>query len=261
MHHLFVSIPSARGIHPMTMWNVHNMRTVLEAAGHRLHGSSVYRMPLDLARNEMATAYLSTTADLNLLLDDDVQVEEAWMVKMIEAVDAGCEIVSAPCRLRDHSHGGAQPAAIFNVRPIGDVQERGGLRVDLCEMTGLGAVLVTRRVMERLHQTNTKYPSRLMPGHESADIFTSRVEPASSLVAGAPEDLSVYMLDDMVFSMKVRQLGFTIHAAIDVPTVHDGMAGCLGRESERLAKLQEKRAEARAKMSSIVGPDGKPVST
>jgi hypothetical protein len=254
MHNLFVSLPSARGVHPQTMWNVFDMRTELERAGHRLHGSSVYRMPLDLARNEMATIFLTTTCDLNLLLDDDCQVDRDWIVKMMGAMDEGCDILSAPCRMRDHSHGGAQDWSPFNVRPIGEITEVGDLRVDICEWTGLGAVLVKRKVIETLYAADAKYGSRLMPGNLSAAIFNSRVAPAKELLADAPEELNVHMLDDVVFSLKARKAGFKIHAALDVPTVHDGMVGCFGAELDKLENARRLPAGPK-----LVGPDGRPV--
>ena len=260
MTDLFVSIPSVRGVHPLTMWNVFDWRTALEKAGHRLHGSSVYRMPLDLARNELATAYLSTPCEMNLLLDDDVQVAAECIVPMMQAIEAGAHIVSAPCKLRDHSHGGAIGSGMYNVIPKSDVLvDKGGLRLLECSQTGLGAVLVSRHVMESLQASVAcpPYASRLMSGKTSAAIFRSEVRQASDLQQGAPEDLNVYILDDMVFSMKARALGFTIYAAIDVPTVHDGMAGNFGVEVDRIRTDQE--LAERSAPSRLVGADGKPV--
>lgn len=258
MHNVFVSLPSARGVHPQTMWNVFDMRTQLEAAGHRLHGASVYRMPLDLARNEMVTVYLSTTADMNLLLDDDVQlVDPRALLRMMKLVAEGADIVSAPCRLRDHSHGGAQEAQLFNIRPMAAPVEMSGERVVECEQTGLGAVLVPRRTIEKLFDLEPKKAaSKILPGKAMAPIFTSQVEPASSLVEGAPEDLNVYILDDVVFSLKARKAGLKIIAPIDLTTCHDGMVGNFGAELERHAQRQ---AVAKAKGSGLVGADGRPV--
>lgn len=258
MTDLFVSIPSVRGVHPLTMWNVFDGRTELEKSGHRLHGSSVYRMPLDLARNELATVFLSTPCGMNLLLDDDVQIAAESLVPMMRAVEAGADIVSAPCRLRDHSHGGAIGGVVYNVIPKAGagIVEKGGLRLLECNQTGLGAVLVSRKVMEALAASTASpaYASRLMPGRSSAAIFTSEVEEASALQEGAPPDLFVYILDDMVFSRKVRSLGFSIYAAVDVPTVHDGMPGSFGAELERLRKEAEPAPRTR-----LVRADGKPV--
>jgi Glycosyl transferase family 2 len=253
-HNLFVLLPTARGVHPQTLSCLFDTRTELEQAGHRLHLATVYRMPLDLARNELVTAFLSTTADMAWMLDDDCQVAPEWVPRMLTAIDAGCDIVSAPCKLRDHSHGGAQDFSPYNVRPLGKGSVIGGLRVDECDQTGLGSVIVSRRVLEKLHAEDQHYASRLMPGKPSAAIFTSRVEKASNLMGGAPEDLSVYTLDDVVFSLKVRKLGFKIHAAIDVPTCHDGMRGCFSEELEKLERAQRKSVP-----SGLVGADGKSI--
>lgn len=255
-HNVFVSLPSVRGVHPQTFWNVFDMRTELEKSGHSLSGGSVYRMPLDLARNELATVFLSTTCDLNLLLDDDVQIDPGGLLKMVTAIDGGCDIVSAPCRLRDHAHGGAQAEHAFNVRPIGRhslMGDVGGVQtlVDECEMTGLGAVLVKRHVLEKLFGGSLKYASRLMPDRQSSAIFTSEVSDATALLAGAPADLRVYILDDVVFSMKALKLGFKIHAALGVGTTHDGMHGNFWEEAQRLQKAQAVAS------SRLVGADGR----
>lgn len=261
VHNLFVSLPSVRGVHPQTVWNLLNIRTALEKKGHYLHGGSVYRMPLDLARNEMATAFLSTTCDMNLLLDDDVQLPMTEAVPaMMAALDAGCDIVSAPCRMRSEGN-------LFNIVPLGLPTEMGGLRVVECAWTGLGAVLVSRRVMEKLHadavaadsrpnplsRGRQTYRSTVMPDRLSAAIFQSSVEPAKQFFLEAPEDLNLYLLDDRVFSLKCHAAGFKIHAAVDVPTLHDGMAGCFSEEQE---KLDRSRARAEKKVS-LLGPDGK----
>jgi hypothetical protein len=230
MHNLFVSLPSVRGVHPLTTWSLFNMRTELEAAGHRLHGSSVYRMPLDLARNEMATIFLSTTCDVTLLLDDDVQIQDGSIGTMLAAIDGGCDIVSAPCKMRGEG--------LFNVVPTSAVLEMGGVRVVECAWTGLGAVLATRRVFEKLHEVTEKYRSTLMPERTSAAIFRSRIEPERRLFVEAPADVNTYLLDDRAFSMRAIEAGFKIHAAIDIGTVHDGMAGCFSEELEKLQRAQ-----------------------
>lgn len=257
MHHLFVSLPAVRGVHPLTTWNLHNMRTELEKDGHRLHGSSVYRMPLDLARNELATLFLSTTADVNLLLDDDVQIDPpSWVVQMMAAIDGGCDIVSAPCRMRSDGN-------LFNIVPLGMPTEIGGVRVVECAWTGLGAVMVQRRVFEKLVAEalpSERYRSHMKPELTSAAIFRSRVEPARQFFVEAPEDLNLYLLDDRAFSLRCHAAGFKIHAAIDVPTVHDGMSGCFSAELEKLERARERAgSDKRAKPVSLVGPDGRPV--
>lgn len=253
---VFISLPSARGVHPLTVWNLWDMRTELEKHGIYIGGSSVYRMPLGLARNELAGVFLSTSADLNYLLDDDVQVDVVWLPKMVSAVASGeIDILSAPCLLRDHSHGGAQDAKLFNIRPCGGLEEKGGLRVLECEQTGLGAVLVSRKVIQSLFDADVKYASRMLPGRPAAAIFRDDVVKASDLMPGAPPDLSVYALDDVIFSMKVRKLGYRIFACPFISTVHDGMAGCFADEVEKLERAQARAASEKAK--PLLGPDGK----
>lgn len=252
---VFCLIPSARGVHPDTVWNVFTLRTELEAHGHKLHGMSVYRMPLDLARNELACAFLSTTADAALLLDDDVQLGEGWVVAMLES---GLEVVSAPCRMRSEGH-------LFNVVPTGapffagdpeDLGARGPLRVLQCAWTGLGAVLVRRNVFERLTEVapaDQKYRSVLMPDRTSANLFGSRIDPAGQFDVSRPSGENVFSLDDKAFSLRLHEAGFRIHAAIDVPTVHDGMRGCFAEELEKVERL---RKNATYGKPNLVGPNG-----
>jgi Glycosyl transferase family 2 len=267
-HQMFVSLPSARGVHPMTVWNLMDMRTELEKQGHRLHGSSVYRMPLDLARNELATAYLSTPCDSNLLMDDDVQVDPPWLPKMLDALDAGCDIISVPCRMRSEGN-------LFNIIPLNTPVEMGGLRVVECAWTGLGAVLVKRHVLEKLHAAavafDTKidalaaqgqtmlpekqtYISTIMPERTSAAIFKSRIDPAKRFFLESPADKNVYSLDDKAFSLRAIEAGFKIHAAVDVPSCHDGMRGCF---AEAAAALDRERAREASRKPVLVGADGK----
>jgi len=261
-HNIFVLIPSVRGVHPMTMWNVFNMRTVAEKAGHRLHGSSVYRMPLDLARNELAAVFLSTTCDLCLMLDDDVQLEpETGLLTMVTAADAGADIVTAPCRLRDHAHGGATSLSLFNIWPTSEVVEKGDVKLLECDRTGLGAVLVKRAVLETLMTASTRYASRLLPAPaKSGDIFTSQVVAASALMQDVPEDLGVYCLDDVIFSLKARKAGLQIYAAIEVATVHDGMRGCFAEELTALDRATAAQADREKKrVAKLLDKDGKPL--
>lgn len=254
MHNLFVIIPSARGVHPETMWNVFRMRDPVEAAGHRIHGTSCYRMPLDLARNDLATVFLSTKCDLALLQDDDVQIDETQVPLMMKAIDSGLDIISAPCRLRDHEHGGAQGQtwSPFNVWPCDEPKQLGPVRVVECIRTGLGAVMMHRRVLEHLWDLEPqKYVCRLMPGKISAPIFTSKCTPAREVDPSAPEGVNTYDMDDVVFSAKARAAGFRIWAMIDIVTYHDGMKGCFGADYDR------QREKQKADKPRILGPDGK----
>lgn len=267
MHNLFVSIPSVRGILPNTMWNVFDWRTALERAGHLLHGSSLTRMPLDLARNEMATVYLSTTCDLNMLLDDDVQVEPLDILKMMEAMDNGCDIVSAPCRMRG--------AGLFNIIPIGPMLMQGTVRVVECAWTGLGAVMVKRGVFEKLLSDALQrdaggsppgreletYRSVVLPGKTSVALFKSRIDPAQRFSPAAPDGDNVYSLDDKAFSLRAIEAGFRIHAAIDAHTCHDGMSGCFSEATEELQRQQaaERSAVRQPPRKALLGPDGRPL--
>jgi hypothetical protein len=280
-HDIFVTMPSARGIHPDTAWNLWNMRTEVERTGttvaeiaaesgvseevvrkvletqakrvSRMHGSSIYRCPLDLARNEGVTIFLSTTADINQCQDDDVQIAAEWLPKMIAALETDeVDILTAPCRMRSEKN-------LFNIIPLTDPVMVAGLNVVECAWTGFGCVLIKRKVLETLFEREPdKYRSTHMPKKTSAAIFRSGVLPAQRFFIEAPADVNNYVLDDRIFSVKALEAGFKIHAAIDVPTIHDGMHGCF---SEELARLEREDDERRRQTRGprLVGPDGRAV--
>jgi len=251
----------------MTFWNIDEWRTVLEKAGHYRHGASLYRMPLDLARNELATIFLSTTCDIALLVDDDVQVEPADVLVMLEAIDNGCDIVTAPCRMRSEGN-------LFNIIPVTEPELRGTARVVECAWTGLGAVMVARRVFEKLladaiardasgsppGREPETYRSTVLPGKTSVALFKSRIDPATRFFLESPAGENIYSLDDKAFSLRALEAGFKIHAAIDVHTCHDGMRGCFSEAVEALAQEQAAAARnASSKRRPLLGPDGKPL--
>lgn len=256
MASLFVLLPSVRGIHPQTFWYCNDWRTELEKAGHYFCGGSVYRMPLDTARNELHTAFLRTTADVACWLDDDVQVDPGWIPKMLQAVLDGVDVLSAPCRLRDHTAGGSQETAnLFNVTPVGLPIERSGLRLLKCQSTGLGCVMVSRRAMQKLHDAcEPKYESRMSPGRKSAPIYRSEVIQANLVNPQASPNIHVYMQDDFVFSTLCLKAGIEIFCAGDVPTCHDGLPGTFFAAAEKLDKLRAAKAG-----KPLLGPDGRPV--
>lgn len=263
MHNVLVTIPSARGVHPQTLSCVFDLRTELEKRGHRLHLGHVYRMPLDLARNELVTAFLSTACDLNLWLDDDCQIEPAHVEYLFDAIEGGCDIVSAPCRMRGENN-------LFNIVPIGEVSSMGRARVVECAWTGFGAVMVRRAVWEKMHAGAVErdkmrnrsepecYLSTLMPPRISAGFFKSMVVPARRFDLGAPEDMNIYLLDDRAFSARAHDAGFKIHAAIDVATAHDGMRGCFAEELERFDRARAVE-HTRARIKALVDINGKPI--
>jgi hypothetical protein len=84
------------------------------------------------------------------------------------------------------------------------------------------------------------------------------VRPAREFFVESPADLNLYLLDDRVFSRKAVAAGFQIHAAVDVPTCHDGMAGCFSADAEKLARAQE-RERARGG-AGLLGADGRPAA-
>jgi hypothetical protein len=270
-HDVFLVQPVVRGVHPYTMWNIHNVRTVLGRNGHRLHGAPTYRVPLDHARNELATIFLSTTADICWTQDDDVQLDEEDAMLLIDALDAGCDIVAGPCRMRSEGH-------MFNVIPITEpvmLTPPAGRSVRVCEVawSGFGCVMFKRHVFERLqedaegrskkppcptcgHHDLQVYRSSAMPGRNTAATFRSEIVAAKELFPDAEPGHNVYLLDDRVFCRKVQRLGFKIHAAVDAHTDHDGLRGCFAEDLEKFARSQ---ARGKTKARGLLGPDGRPV--
>jgi hypothetical protein len=249
------------------------MRTVLERYGHRLHLATVYRMPLDLARNELALAFHESTADLQLWCDDDAWLEPIAnpqnVMALIDCIEHGCDIVSAPCRMRN-VHGGPNH---FNIDPISEIGTAGQTRVVECTWTGFGAVMVHRRVFEKMYADAIAfdagllkdekagrrlrsieprtYASQMMPGKIAASLFKTMNIPARLYADDAPEGVAVPSLDDKAFCFRAREAGFKIHAAIDVTTCHDGMVGNFGEE---LAKMQTAAAEVAEEQRHIGNP-------
>jgi hypothetical protein len=265
VHSVLALVPSARGVLMKTVSCLWDARTVVEKAGHRMSLGGLDGVPLDLARNELDTAFRAgSDCDIAWLLDDDVQVDVEWFRQMLNAFDAGARIISMPCRMRNEGN-------LFNVIPMTAPYQLGGLRVVDCAWTGLGSVLIHREVSEKLyklaaersalapckecgHQARETYQSTAMPQHTSAATFRSEVVPARQLFVEAPADMSVYTLDDKIFSMKTLAAGFKIHAAIDVPTWHRELSGTFGAEMERFDRERRQAAERGKK---LVGVDGK----
>jgi hypothetical protein len=228
MHKILVTIPTYHGVSMETVRCLFDMRTEAEKAGHSLTLVGIERMPLDLARNELTTVFLASTCDCVVMLDDDCQVDPTWIACAIELMDAGCEIVSAPCRLRGEQ-------IMFNVTPITPPRDVGGSRVMECVCTGLGCVLVSRHVFEIMHERMPKlqYRSHTMPDRMSCALFQSAVVPIR--VCGLEEtgETPVYVLDDRAWSLRARAAGFTIYASIDVETAHAGYKGNFGAEVDK----------------------------
>jgi hypothetical protein len=265
VHNVMICCPSRAGIHPYAVSSLFNLRMVIAAHGHKPHWATLYRIPLDVSRNELMTVFLSSTCDLMLAVDDDCWIEPILdpqgIMLLLDAADNGCDIVSAPCRMRDTPGGTNNP---FNIQPISQPFVVGATRVVEIQWSGFGCILIRREVLEKLHAdalnfdadllANPRvdveprtYASQVMPGRTSSSIFKTVNTPASTYVEGAPAGLNVPALDDKAFCLKAREAGFKIHAAIDVRTNHDGMEGCF---AEEMAKLQAAREAERASIAA-----------
>jgi GT2 family glycosyltransferase len=244
-HNVLALVASYHGVKGPTVKNLFALEQAAQDAGHSFAFESIDRTPLDLARNETVTKLLASKATVGLFLDDDCEVDPAWLPLALDLLkEDRFGIITAPCRLRGEK-------VVFNIDPITSPFEVGGMRVMGCGWTGFGCVLVRRDVLQAMHDRFPKlhYRSEKVPGRVSCGMFRSDI--VSLRLLGLPdppeEDIGTgldkgYTLDDHVWSLRARALGFKIWATIDVDTCHDGYRGNFGVELD--AHEAEKAARA-----------------
>jgi hypothetical protein len=240
MTHLFVAVPSYKGITDDEA-RERCAASVVTQAGHSVSVGVLKHLALiDLARSELALAALFSESPFTLLLDDDCSIEGASLCKMLAAAEA-CDdltIVSAPCRMRSEGN-------FFNVTPFTEPYMRGGIRVAESLWTGLGCVLVRRRVFEVLYERYhlLSYRSVTMPGMRAVGLFNSLVYPSEKLDPDAPKGENEFLGDDRAFSIRAGAAGFKIYAAFDTVTDHRGLRGAFGEEYDKKKAADQEAAE------------------
>lgn len=247
--HVLALVPSYHGASIETIKNLFAIEDVLRSQGHLFSFDGIGRTPLDLARNENATKFLSSNADIAIFMDDDCQVDPEWLGAAVEILGSRViddyeaskvEILSAPCRLR-------QEKIVFNIAPCDNPVWLHGMRIMECIWTGLGCVLVTRNVIEKMFDVakNLQYQSWKTPGATSCALFKSEVVPVRILQTPDEDpEARVYVLDDRVFSLRAKATGFSIWAGIDAETCHDGLKGVFGETLDAYEASKVSDAEA-----------------
>ena len=223
-HNVLAVIVSYRGIDGLTSENLEQMKDVMLGAGHGFAHKTIRRTPLDLARNESFTCVRATPATAALFLDDDCQIDPAWLPRGVALLDAGLDVVTVPVRLRGEE-------IVFNIDPLGLPVDVAGERVMEVRWTGFGCVLVKRSVIDTMHEKlpTLHYESKKFPGMTSAGLFRSEILPNRTLGMPGDPNARQYVLDDRVWSLRARALGIKLYATIDVDTCHDGYVGNFGK--------------------------------
>ena len=186
----------------------------LERLGYAVSVACVRSGGLDISHNELLTVARLSSIPRIFMLDDDVSIESTGLHAMVRAETVIC---SAPYKMR--TEGG-----LYDVALTGELFERNGVRLVECAWTGLGAVLIRQDALASLHAAHAElwYQSLAAPGATSCALFNSMIV-AMQRVDPAAADGAWHFSDDRAFSLRAREAGFKIHAAIDVRTNHRGL--------------------------------------
>lgn len=223
LQNILCVVVSYRGVSPATVENLDVMKEEALSKNIGFAFKVIGRLPLDLARNESWTFVRSTSATAALFLDDDVQVDPTWLPNAVRLLSENVPVVTAPTRLRRPG------TTIFNVALTELPHFVSGQRVARTIWTGFGAVLVTRHIIDYMHEkyVDRHYKSTRNPGKTSCDLFSSTI--ATNLWTSDDPNERHFVLDDIAWSLRARDLDIPIYATIDVDTTHDGLAGNFGR--------------------------------
>ena len=158
MASIFAAFPSYRGIDKEDAKKLFG-EAELTAKGHQVATCVLAGLALiDLARAELTAAFIHSQMEYVLYQDDDVSIEAASILKMVDLMESEkkLEVLSAPCRMRSEGN-------YFNVVPTSLPDEH---RLVECLWTGLGCVLVKRRVIEYLTKvySRLRFKSGVVPG-------------------------------------------------------------------------------------------------
>lgn len=222
-HSILAVVVSYHGICGPTVECLDAMKDHALSKGIGFAYKVIPRTPLDLARNESLTLIRTTSATAALLLDDDVQVDSDWISSAVGLLSSDMPVITAPTRLRT-----VTPA--FNVNLTELPHLKNGQRVARTLWTGFGAVLISRPVIDQMHDhfKNLHYASYRHTGQTSCALFRSEIATNRALGNVGDPNEKVYILDDRVWSLRAQSLGIQIYATIDVNTCHDGYVGNFG---------------------------------
>jgi len=239
---LFVAVPSYRGI-SKEQAEGNCGREKLVASGHSMTLAVLKDLALiDLVRAELIAMFLGRTkCEAILCIDDDVSIDPDSLLEMIALLDPskGQEVISAPVKMRSEGN-------LYNICPTSLPDDK---FLAECSWTGLGAVLMTRRVFTDLYRCNQRlrFESQLSPGVTACGLFNSIIVDADEF-GGAP-GAGLYLGDDRAFSYRLHEAGNTIYAYVKAKTKHRDLHGCMFDDMTAVAK----------EGSKLVGPNGDPL--
>jgi hypothetical protein len=196
---------------------------------------------LDVVRASLTTVFMKSKADLVLYMDDDVAIDGESICKMVELA-ATYPVISAPCRMRGDGR--------YNVHPTSMPDEHGMM---VCSWTGLGCVLVTRKVIEKMYAAYPRlwFKRATMPEATLVGLFNSVVVDAREFDPNTPDGVGMHLGDDQAFSYRLRAQHIPIHAYVDAKTDHRGLPGNMRADMEAVDKA--------ARGAGLVGPGGNPL--
>lgn len=258
MSSIFVAVPSYRGISEDEAKERCAEKSMV-AAGHTVGLAVLCGCALlDFARAELVAAFMQSQMELLLCMDDDLSIDGASILAMLELMSGrgpagapSCRVLCAPYRLRSGT------CNFFSILPTSAPD---AYRLAECLWTGLGCVLMTRAVVEILYAKNARlcFPSEIAPGHAAVGVFNSMVVDAAQYSGASGAGL--FLGDDRAFSHRLRLAGITIHAYVDARTTHRGLDGCLGEALRTQDAVARKRGEASVEpLGLLVDASGRPL--
>jgi hypothetical protein len=220
---IFWLTPSYSGMRLSTVKNVLETRELLVGSGYKFQFDGIEHMPLDVARNEIAGMFLRSKCDVALLMDDDGTVDSSWIAKVLPLIDR-YPVLSFPQLLRPKFDR-------YNVMLADEKICERGIRLQRCILTGLGAVLLAREVVQKMADAAPMYDS-VDPNLPSPMIFSSMIVAKERIPFLDGKGVTPFTIatDDIVFSLQCQS---PIYAVVDAVTTHGGYRGCLGEQLDR----------------------------
>ena len=177
--------------------------------------------------------------DVFAFSDDDVWTErEDGLDRLLALLDAGADVASAPAVQRGNGRpnfiAAGEPLALDLAGVTIEPFALGAERVIECSATGFGLVAIKRAVIVRMVAAHESHWHRSIafPGMKTWPLFNPII------VQGDLNDPnSRWQLDDdYSWSQRALKLGFKIHAAIDIATLHRGQRCAVGEDYDKAVR-------------------------
>ncbi len=170
------------------------------------HGAST---TLTKARSRAAHAALASTADVWLMIDDDVETDEPTLRRLVAIARSG-RVAVLPCALRTHSNDHR-----INVLWDGPLVElHAGVASRAVRRGGCGLMVVPLAALERVRD---EYQKVLTYQDEDG---VARVALFAQMFVGSP---SIWLGEDYSFCERLRGAGVELAAPVEGMSVHDGV--------------------------------------